>query len=139
MSASECAGRAQGADNNYIQLKGQGGAHEGTLCVMVKVDGAFTLLPVDEIIQLRTDMQRFNATEGKAAAAEDDPDYKPPPVKKETEKSVMRQLQVRAPSAYCAGRLKRRSSPAQVVASEGTVSYLVEPEHLTTRIEPELS
>lgn len=67
---------------------------------MAKVDGAFVLFAVDEIIQMRPEMSRFNATCSKSAEADRDPDYKPSIVKKE-EKPSMRQLQVRSALLQC--------------------------------------
>ena len=64
-----------------IWLSGRGRVPEAPLCAMVKMQGAFVLMPIDEITTMRPDLSKFAAAEAtrdaaaKAKAA--DEDYKP--------------------------------------------------------------
>lgn len=55
---------------------------EAPLCAMVKVDGAFVLMPIDEVTTMRPDLSKFTAAEAAKEAAHqvqpEDEDYKPP-------------------------------------------------------------
>ena len=69
-----------------IHLAGTGRVPEAPLCAMCKVDGAFVLMPINEVTALRPDLVKVADEEGaKAAAAAAqaaDTDYKPAKGKK---------------------------------------------------------
>lgn len=64
-----------------IPLTGTGLVPEVPLCAMVKVEGSCVLVPIDEVTRMRPDMSAFvkdgHVRDKEAAAAEEDPDYKP--------------------------------------------------------------
>ena len=87
----------QEAEGGYIKLTGKGAPHDSTLCALVKVDNVFTLLSIDEIIQMRPEMSRTDiADSSKVKAEAEDLDYKVPvaEIKKPSGKAAMKAVQV---------------------------------------------